>query len=225
MGWQLKKYPESPLKRRMRILETRGIDLILDVGANIGQYGEHMRELGYREKIISFEPMREAFDILQARTVGDNEWESYNYGLGERDQTSIINVSQNSFSSSILDMTNTHIKSAPASQYVDKQEIEIKQLDTVFEKVCGGKKGIMLKVDTQGFEKNVIDGAKASLANIEVIQLEMSILPLYQGELLFIEMIKHLGDIGFKVVSLEDGFWDEETGQQLQVDGLFAKMN
>ena len=54
MGWQLKKYPESPLKRRMRILETRGIDLILDVGANIGQYGEHMRELGYGEKIISF---------------------------------------------------------------------------------------------------------------------------------------------------------------------------
>jgi hypothetical protein len=63
----------------------------------------------------------------------------------------------------------------------------------------------MIKIDTQGYEKNVIDGATESLNNIKIIQLEMSILPLYENEILFIEMINYLDKKGFQLFSLENG--------------------
>ena len=81
----------------------------------------------------------------------------------------------------------------------------------------------MIKIDTQGYEKNVIDGATESLNNIKIIQLEMSILPLYENEILFIEMINYLDKKGFQLFSLENGFSDLTTGQLLQVDGIFVQ--
>ena len=83
----------------------------------------------------------------------------------------------------------------------------------------------MLKIDTQGYEKNVIDGATKSLGSIKVIQLEMSILPLYENEMLYVDMINYLDKKGFQLFSLENGFSDQHTGQLLQVDGIFVQKN
>jgi len=81
---------------------------------------------------------------------------------------------------------------------------------------------VMMKIDTQGYEKNVIDGALTSLNRIKIIQLEMSIVPLYENETLFVEMIQYLDNNGFILYSLENGFSNPTTGQLLQVDGIFV---
>lgn len=81
----------------------------------------------------------------------------------------------------------------------------------------------MMKIDTQGFEKNIIDGANESLKHFKIIQLEMSIVPLYENEMLYIEMINYLDKRGFQLFSLENGFSDRTTGQLLQVDGIFVQ--
>ena len=81
----------------------------------------------------------------------------------------------------------------------------------------------MLKIDTQGYERNVIEGALASLSRIMIIQLEMSIVPLYENEILFIETIKYLEKIGYQLFSVKNGFTNQYTGQLLQVDGIFVK--
>ena len=81
----------------------------------------------------------------------------------------------------------------------------------------------MLKIDVQGFEKNVLDGAKETLPYVSVIQVEMSLVPLYENQMLFFEMIHYLDDKGFTLFSLENGFSNPRTGRLLQTDGIFVK--
>lgn len=222
IGVQIKRYPDLYLKRRMLLMSKLGIDTVFDIGANTGQYALELRELGYMNRIISFEPLRNAFEELYNNSLRFKNWQVCNYALGDENCTSSINIANNSYSSSILEMLPSHVESAPDSKYIDKEEIEIKRLDNVFSSFCRNDYSVMLKIDTQGYEKNVIDGATNILNRISLIQLEMSIIPLYSEEMLFTEMINHLDKIGFQLVSLEDGFSDASTGQLLQVDGLFV---
>ena len=222
-GVQLVKYPfEASLRRRMVIMNKMNIQTVFDVGANIGQYAEYLRELGYEKRIISFEPLKSAFEELKKVSKKDDQWMVCNYALGDEETTSTINVSENSFSSSILEMLPSHLESAPDSKFIAQEVIEIKKLDNIFDSMCKDPEGVMLKIDTQGFEKNVLDGAASSLNKICLIQMEMSLVPLYDKEMIYTDMIKYMDEIGFQLISLEDGFTDEKSGQQLQVDGIFV---
>ncbi|WP_192821345.1 FkbM family methyltransferase [Rufibacter sp. LB8] len=222
LGVQIKRYPDDDLARRMKILKAFQVNTILDIGANSGQYALKMRELGFEGQIISFEPLQQAFSTLETVSAKDPHWQVHNYALGESDKKSAINVAGNSFSSSILNMMPKHEESAPASGYVAKQEIDIKRLDSVFPELVQPNSRVLAKIDTQGYEKNVLDGATASLAKIGVLQLEMSLVSLYENEFLFSEMLAYVKALGFDLYSLENGFADETTGQLLQVDGVFV---
>ena len=134
----------------------------------------------------------------------------------------IINVSEKSDCSSILNMLPSHIESASGLKYIAQQEITIKKLDSVFSSFASNSDKVMIKIDTQGFEKNVIDGALESLKRIMIIQIEMSIVPMYENEMLFIEMIQYLEKKNFQLYSLENGHFNRNTGQLLQVDGIFV---
>ncbi len=224
-GFQFKRYPDYDIVRRMKIIDHYSIDTLFDIGANAGQYSSNMRELGYRKKIISFEPLKSAFEELKKASSKDNNWFVNNYALGNENIRSMINVSGNSYSSSILNMLPSHLKGAPESKYIAQEEIEIKKLDSIFNSFCNKEDRVMIKIDTQGYEKKVIDGANESLNSIKIIQLEMSIFPLYENEMLFIEMINYLDNKGFQLFSLENGFSDSTTGQLLQVDGIFTQKN
>jgi FkbM family methyltransferase len=224
-GLQVSKYPKEDLERRLIIMRNFQIDTILDVGANIGQYALGLRDHGYQGRIISFEPLQKAFAQLQLAAAGDRNWILNNYALGEEASNSVINVAGNSVSSSILNMLPAHVQSAPESQYVTTEEIEIKTVDAVYSTFCGDSNSVMMKIDTQGYEKNVIDGATESMKKIKVIQLEMSMIPLYENEMLYVEMIDYLDARGFQLFSLETGHFDEKTGQLMQVDGVFVRKN
>jgi|AntRauTorckE5430_2_1112549.scaffolds.fasta_scaffold01476_5 FkbM family methyltransferase len=223
LNFQLKRYPDSDIRRRLKIIQSQSINTILDIGANTGQYGIYMRKYRYDQKIISFEPLSQAFKGLQSAALKDEKWEVYNYALGNEDSHATINVANNSSSSSILEMLPLHLKNAPHSKYIAQEAIEIKKLDSIFHSLYKKGDRVMLKIDTQGFEKQVIDGAKEALENVLIIQLEMSIVPLYKNEMLFVDMINYLNQIGFKLYSLENGFSDAKNGRLLQVDGVFVK--
>ena len=223
VGIQIKKYPDPDHERRMKIINSLGINVLFDIGANTGQYALKMRELGYKNKIISFEPLSQAFKDLRKNSLRDNNWIVNNYALGNENIINFINVARNSYSSSILNMLPKHIESAPNSKFIDREQIEIKKLDSVFDSFCdNNRENVMLKIDTQGYEKNVIDGAANSLQIIKIIQLEMSLIPLYENEMLYKEMIEYLEAKGFTLFSLENGF-SNSIGQLLQVDGIFVK--
>lgn len=208
----------------MRLLATYEINAVLDVGANTGQYAQQLRRLGYRGRILSFEPLSSAFAELRRNHARvPDKWEIANAGLGERAGRAVLNIAANSYSSSILPMLPAHSVNAPDSSFIDKEEVAIDTVDSIIETRVRPTERLFLKSDTQGYEANVLAGAAKHLDRILGLQLEMSLIPLYEGELLLVEMISYLAERGFTLMSLEPGFASPTTGQLLQTDGLFFR--
>ncbi len=213
----------SPVARRIALFKHFGVDLVLDVGASDGWYGLELRKTAYTGHIVSFEPMTGPFAKLNRRAHDDGNWEAVNVGLGDRAGRRDIHVSQNSESSSLLPMLPRHAEAYPRSKYIGTESVEIQRLDDILTYYRGASETTFLKMDVQGYEHHVLEGAKASLCDITGVQLEMSLVPLYDGELRFVEKIGYLEDRGFTLMSLQPVIEDPVTGQLLQVDGLFFR--
>lgn len=219
------RYPNVDLKRRKNLFRYYEINKVLDVGANTGQYAQIIRKLGFKGKIISFEPIKSTFIELEIKASNDNNWSAFNYGLGSKEEERIINISKNYYSSSILEMTSKHVENAPLSSYFKKEKIKVNTIDNLYGDLVSKDDIVFLKIDVQGFEREVLEGSKVSLSKIKGLQVEMSVTELYEGEMLFMEMINFLKTKGFELKSLENGFYNEKSGQLLQVDGIFFKDN
>ena len=205
------------------LLGVHRVDLVLDVGANVGQFATMLREYGYAGRIASFEPMSEEFRQLAAAAEADDAWSVHRYALGETASTATIHVAGNSISSSLLPMLDSHAHAAPASQYRRSEQIEVRPLDDVFDEVTAGAARPFLKIDTQGFEKQVLAGAAGRLDGIVGLQMEMTLVPLYDGQMLFQEALATAEDLGFRMFGVEPGFTDPRNGRMLQMDGIFFR--
>src|SRR5579872_198202 len=166
--------------RLARLLERHGVTVTFDVGANLGHFGWDMRELGFSGKIVSFEPLHDAFVQLQRACAADALWQAVNIGLGAREEERLIHVAGNSQSSSFLPMLEAHRGAAPESAYQMDERAVIRRLDNIFADYCGPADRIFLKIDTQGFEKPVLEGARGILSAVPLVQLECSLVPLYE---------------------------------------------
>jgi FkbM family methyltransferase len=222
-GFEIIKYPTPELDRRIKLLKTHNIDTVLDIGANIGQYGSELRNIGFKGTILSFEPTSEAFAKLKKNAQKDVNWKVFNFSLGAFDGEAEINISKNSVSSSILNDLPQLTESAPEAKFISKEKIKVRKIDSVFQDLELTNKQIYLKIDTQGYENMVIEGAKKSLSLIKGIQIEMALVPTYEGALTYDEMKKKLEKMGFEVHSIESGYYDKKTGKLLEVDGVFMK--
>ena len=225
MGYDLVRYDHQfhPRARKAKFLELFGINTVLDVGANTGQYASELRDIGYHGKIKSFEPLDDAFKVLQNNAADDNDWEVFRYALGDQDEAGKINVSANSVSSSILPMLPAHDEAAIGSSYVTEQNIQIRKLDSLYADLCDGARNIYLKIDAQGFEKKVMDGAQDSLPKIDTVELEISLTPLYEGAPTFDQLQSYMQENGYDLIGLEPGFSAPDTGRMLQIDGIYHR--
>jgi FkbM family methyltransferase len=222
-GYEKPQLPESIVRRR-KLFAAYSVDVVLDVGANTGQYGQELRsQVQFAGRIVSFEPISSAFQVLSANAAQDRNWQVFNVGLGDVIEQRNINIAANSWSSSLLDMLPKHESAAPESKYASKESIEVKTLDSMFDQICATGDSVYLKIDTQGYERNVLKGAEHSLDCIATVQLELSLVSLYRGDALFDEMCRVMKDKGYTMVAIEPGFGDPETGQMLQCDGIFHR--
>lgn len=211
---------------RENVAKHYNISTVLDVGANGGQYGQRLRESGYTGRVISFEPIPDVFAGLQHRASADPLWSCHNCALGHEQGTAEIHIAGNSAeSSSLLDMEQAHLDAAPTSAYIDKQNISIKRLDDVYPEYVGANENVWLKLDVQGFEMNVLRGGMQSLAKVKVVEVELSLVPLYKDGPLICDMISFLNQQGFTLVWLEPNFCDAQFGYAMQMDGVFVKQN
>ncbi len=213
-----------PVARRKQILKAFEIDTVLDIGANSGHFAQLLRkDIGYKKRILSFEPLSSAFKALQKKAERDPAWDVFNYALGDSEGGGKINIAGNSLSSSILNILPSHVNAAPKSKYIGNETIEIKTLDSIFNDLCRNSGNIYMKIDTQGYESKVLKGAEHALEHINTIQLEMSIVPLYEGELLYLDMFNFLTGKGYTLIDIEGGFADPVSGRLLQFDGIFHR--
>jgi len=227
LGIDLKRYnvQTSEAAKMQRLLAYHNIDLVFDVGANIGQYAKLLRELGYSGRIVSFEPLSSAYSQLKAVSKKDPLWEiAPQAAIGNQEGEIVINIAGNSYSSSALPMLDAHLESAPESAYSGSETVKLSRLDTIAKDYIKSEtKSIFLKIDVQGLEKQVLEGATAILPLVKGIKLELSLVPLYEGQVLFKEMIDIVEKLGYELYGIEPGFTAEKTGRMLQMDGIFFK--
>lgn len=221
--FRLKGQNGFDLERRRKLLHSLDIDLLLDVGANVGQYARGMRALGYSGPIISFEPMQSALDVLRTTAAADGCWDVVAKGISDRSGTARLNVAANSISSSLLDMEELHARMAPGSNYVDAEDIAVITLDEAMAEHSSNASRVWLKIDVQGLEDKVLAGAKATLAHVACIQLELSLAPLYTTQATYLPILTRLHDLGFELAGVEPGFVDIRSGRLLQMDGLLIR--
>ena len=122
-------------------------------------------------------------------------------------------------------MLKAHAEAAPESIYIGTEEAPVYTLDKLFEQLKRPKGKMLLKIDTQGYESQVLAGAKEILPAVEGIYLEMSLTPLYEGQVLYGELYQTILEAGFEFWGASPGFGNEETGRVLQVDGSFFRKN
>jgi FkbM family methyltransferase len=227
MGIHLGRYDlqTSELARMQRWFEYHKIDLVLDVGANVGQYGKYLRELGYAGRIVSFEPLSSAYPLLLAACAKDPLWQvAPRAAIGDRIGEITINIAGNSLSSSVLPMLDAHLAAAPESAYHGSETVRLLTLNAAAKQYLTSQTAsAYLKIDVQGFEKKVLDGATEILPSIRGIEVELSLVPLYDGQVLFKELIDNMEQLGYELHGIQTGYIDRESGRMLQVDGVFFK--
>jgi len=222
VGYQVNRLPAPALNCRLRSVERFGIDLVLDVGANEGQYARELRAHGYRGRILSFEPLPDAFAILSAAAAADPLWDVRNAAVGAAPGTLPMHVSDNSVSSSLLPVTQASMDAAPESRSRRMVAVEVITLAETLSANAGAR--ILLKIDTQGYEWPVLQGCGDALTHALMLDVEMSLQPMYEGQALFDQVDQHIMAQGYRRVGFDTGFWNRQTGELLQVDGIYARI-
>ena len=181
------------------VLLSRDIDCVLDVGANAGQYGQFLRELGYEGHIVSFEPVRSVFEKLQQSAAKDAKWLTYNFALGDTAGAKAMNVYQSTVFSSFLTATDYSKGIWTSLNNVSPETVEVFKLDDVFSEIeqRTGAKRFYLKMDTQGFDRNVFRGAQGSLHAVLALQSEIPLISVYEGMPSTYEFLNEFHAAGF----------------------------
>ena len=226
VGFELRRFSvkQSENARFFSMLRTNNVNLIFDVGANAGQFGVLLREIGFDGKIVSFEPLSDARECLLNISRNDPMWQiALQTAIGEENGEIEIQIAGNSQSSSVLDMLDTHVRAAPDSKYIGKEKVALRKLDSIAADYMDSNSIAFIKIDTQGYETQVMNGAKKLMSQIVGLQVEISLVPLYKGQCLFDEMLKKLKNDGFELWSISTVFSDPNTAQLLQVDATFFR--
>jgi FkbM family methyltransferase len=213
----------DPTHQFVGAMHAHGITAVLDVGANVGQFGAALRRTGFTGRIHSVEPLRQAFDELSVRVRGDADWTAERAALSDTSGTVQMNVSANSVSSSVLPMLGTHAHVAPQSRYVATEDVPATTVDELVTRVGLDPATTMLKIDVQGYEKSVLDGATQTLPAFVGVRTELSLTPLYDGQALLPDIITYLAEHGLELWLIEPGFRDPSTRRLLQLDGTFFR--
>jgi FkbM family methyltransferase len=226
LGIEINRYnsAQSPAARLGVQLAKNSVDCVLDVGANDGGYGRFLREASYKGDIVSFEPLSDAYTKLLESSKQDCAWHiAPQMALGEVAAKLNINVAGNSASSSLLTMLPSHIESAPESATIGSELVNVHRLDSLNHPIIDTRNRIFLKIDTQGYELQVLRGASTLMNRVVGIQVEMSVVPLYAGQPLYQELFAWLKSEGFELWGCHSGFMDPATGRMLQFDGIFFR--
>jgi FkbM family methyltransferase len=229
LGWEVQRTHNANTERQnlRAILRLTRANVVLDVGANAGQFGDLLLDIGFGGTLISFEALPDVHErLVQHAARKSASWlVAPCAALGSRRGEVAINIAGNSASSSVLPMRSTHTESAPESKYVGRQIVALERLDELAAPFIQPEATLYIKVDTQGYEMEVLKGATGLWPHAAALQLELSLVPLYEQAPTFLEMIAFMESMGFELFGIVPEFRDKQSGRMLQVDGFFVRAN
>jgi len=207
-----------------RVLASRQITTVLDVGGNEGQFGLWLREIGYRGRIVSVEPGPHAHAQLVRVAAKDSNWQVLPpLALGDVEGSAEFNITRNSQCSSFLHVEETAGKGIPDYEIVERRSVRVTTLECLAAEQGIGAAGLYLKLDVQGFEMKVLRGGSRWLENVPAVQLEASAAPLYAGESGILELSDYLMKLGFRIGTINPMLVDEATGCMGQCDIVYVR--
>jgi FkbM family methyltransferase len=176
VGYEVVRYPPSDYggspDSLQRLLLKLSIDCVFDVGANRGQFGDRLRDMGYKGNIVSFEPVRASFKVLEKRAAARPPWKTFNYALGFKN--GLVNIG-----------------------VIAKEAVEVRRLDAIFDECMSGihSRRLYLKLGNRGFELEALQGAAGVLDKFLGAESE----PIYKGIPTSLESLKEFRNKGFDV--------------------------
>jgi FkbM family methyltransferase len=210
-GFDIVRHKELP-----EWLALHGVDVVLDIGANDGRYAREIRESGWKERIVSFEPQPAVFARLMRNMGADPFWSGHELGLGAADET----LEMNAYG---LDVMSSFLKKTEDDQSVVKIPVSVRRADSIFDMVLGGASRPFVKIDTQGFEMEILRGFGSRINNVIGWQLELSVQPLYDNQPTMEEVMAFMRGHGFTLWRVIPGLRDPATFQAMEFDGIFFR--
>jgi FkbM family methyltransferase len=224
LGVDVIRFPGDLIEDRgARLLRYHRVSVVLDVGAGIGQYAGELRALGYRGRLVSYEPLTSSFETLRRKAARDGDWVAVRTALGDAAGTAELNVAGNSHSSSILPMLPAHEQAASESRFVGIEQTPVARLDEIAPRQLTADDRAYVRIAAQGYAKPVLLGAKGLLDRVVGMQVQLPLLPLYDGEMLFQEGVDLVTGWGYALMGIKPGFHVHESGRTLQVDAVFYR--
>lgn len=204
-------------------LQEQNFKSIVDIGANVGQFGKKIRQYYPESHLYSFEPIPLVYKELVDNFVGDNNFTSFNVGLGDKEGKMEFFMNEFSDSSSMLKMGDLHKENFPFTKHEKKIFVDIKTLDNCID-INKIEKPYLVKLDVQGFEEQVINGGLEIIRNAEMIITEASYKELYEGQSLFDTLYEKIKGFGFQYIGNLDQMNSAFNGEPLQGDAIFQKI-
>jgi FkbM family methyltransferase len=212
-------YGIAPSIEHTRAFKKNSFDFVVDIGANKGQFAAFARVWFPQARIISFEPLCKPASIFKTAFKLDSRVKIIKAAIGPRSERRLINVTDNDDSSSLLEVNEVQ-SSAFGTRTVGREEVECAPLSVFVREMEFGNSNL-LKIDTQGFELEVLKGADSLLLLFDAIYCELSYVELYKGQAFAADVICYLKSKGFRLA----GVFNQSTadGIPLQADMLFLK--
>jgi FkbM family methyltransferase len=207
-------------RRRDQALNRLKVSKVLDVGANRGQYAHEFRNSGFTGDIVSFEPLKDAFAELASKANRDPKWQCHNVALGDFDGETLINKASFDQESSLLGFSREYCN--PETQTVAREPVKVTKLSTVWSDLVFSQDIVFVKLDVQGFESQVLDGLGEIPKNVVGFELELSLSPVYEGQVLFPALVSRIYELGFQLYCLEEVLNTNIDDRVLLYNGLFC---
>ena len=205
-------------------LERQGVDAVVDIGANLGQYATRLRAAGWRGPVLSIEPIPEVHAALVRRAATDPAWEiAPPMAIGAEGGETLLEVSAESDMSSSLRQSPLLQAISPSSAVVRRIAVPQRRLDELDALRLRPWRRLFVKVDVQGGEPGVLAGMAGLWDRVAGLQLELALVPLYEGERPWLDMIAGLASRGFAPYLLFPGYFARALGRQVQLDAVFYR--
>ena len=197
------------------------IDGVVDVGGNTGQFAQRLLSIWPTIPMVSFEPDPLPFAELLRLQDSYGSFKAENCALGREEGNASFFRSGFSPTSSLMEPTDEQLKHFPKAQTSGVIEVIVSTLDQMLINHLVGTERLLLKIDVQGFEKEVLLGATETLRRVSLIYIELSFVEYYQGQPLFDEVYRYMVERGFEFRGVVGTLQAGDNHEPTQVDAVF----
>lgn len=221
---QKRRYEFFAAAELVQLLAETKASLVMDVGANEGQFAQGLRKAGYQGLLHSFEPVSAAFANLQRVAAADEGWHVHNHGFAAEECMQEINVMESTKLSSLLTPNDCGaiLGGDVKSEVVKRESVKLIRVDSFLNEAGPemSQERVFLKLDTQGFDLHVFAGVGDWRSSIVGLQSEISLSPLYDGMPEWVESVRTYRDAGFEVVGLFPAARQKSNRALIELDCL-----